>query len=114
MLTGFPDALPNGEWCGNPVRPAIAALAAPEQRYSGRSGRLHLLVVGGSLGAQILNETVPPALALMPSEERPEVVHQSGEKHLRALKSYYERAGIQANTVAFIDDMAGAYERELC
>lgn len=110
VLTGFPDALPNGEWCGNPVRPAIAALAAPEQRYSGRSGRLHLLVVGGSLGAQILNETVPPALALMPSEERPEVVHQSGEKHLRALKSYYERAGIQANAVAFIDDMAGAYD----
>lgn len=110
VLTGFPDVLPNGEWCGNPVRPEIAALPEPASRFAERSGRLHLLVVGGSLGAQILNETLPQAMALVPSDERPEVVHQSGEKHLDALKSCYESAGVRANAVAFIDDMAGAYE----
>ena len=110
VLTGFPGVFDKGEWCGNPVRPAIAALPSPEQRFAGRSGRLHLLVVGGSLGAQALNEAVPQALALIPAEERPDVVHQSGEKHLKALEENYQRAGVEAHAVAFIDDMAGAYE----
>ncbi len=110
VLTGFPGALKNGEWCGNPVRPEIAALPAPAQRFAHRSGRLRLLVVGGSLGAQVLNEVIPQALALIPVDERPEVVHQSGEKHVDVLKANYEVAGVEANAVPFIEDMAGAYE----
>lgn len=110
VLTGFPEVFQNGEWCGNPVRPTIAAVPPPEQRFAGRSGRLRLLVVGGSLGAQALNEAVPQALALLPEEERPEVVHQSGEKHLDALQENYKRAGVAVHAVAFIEDMAGAYE----
>ena len=110
VLTGFPGVFRNGEWCGNPVRPEIAAIASPERRYSGRDGRLRLLVVGGSLGAQVLNETIPQALAMIPLEERPEVVHQSGEKHLEALRSNYQAAGVEAHAVPFIEDMAGAYE----
>ena len=109
VLTGFPGVFDKGEWCGSPVRPAIAALPPPEQRMAGRSGRLHLLVIGGSLGAQALNEAVPQALALIPAEERPDVVHQSGEKHLEALKENYRHAGVEAYAVAFIEDMAGAY-----
>jgi hypothetical protein len=50
---------------GNPVRAEIEALPAPGQRFAGRSGPLRVLVVGGSLGAQVLNETVPAALALI-------------------------------------------------
>ena len=109
VLTGFPDALKKGEWIGNPVRPEIARLPAPDERYRERSGRLHILVVGGSLGAAVLNETVPKALALLAEDERPEIVHQSGEKHLAALQQAYDQAGIHAHLVAFIEDMAGAY-----
>jgi UDP-N-acetylglucosamine--N-acetylmuramyl-(pentapeptide) pyrophosphoryl-undecaprenol N-acetylglucosamine transferase len=67
------------------------------------------MVVGGSLGAQILNETVPQALALLPQGERPEVTHQAGEKNIEALRAGYAGAGVQAELVAFIDDMAARY-----
>ncbi|MEW5781155.1 MAG: undecaprenyldiphospho-muramoylpentapeptide beta-N-acetylglucosaminyltransferase [Pseudomonadota bacterium] len=110
VLTGFPDTFRKGRWVGNPVRPEIAALPPPAERYGARSGRLQVLVLGGSLGAAALNETVPKALALLPEDERPEVVHQSGEKHLDALRAAYAAAGVHAHTVAFIADMAGAYE----
>ncbi|HEY6898139.1 MAG TPA: undecaprenyldiphospho-muramoylpentapeptide beta-N-acetylglucosaminyltransferase [Rhodocyclaceae bacterium] len=109
ILSGFPEVLPKGEWCGNPVRPEIAALPAPAERMDGRQGPLRLLVVGGSLGAQALNEHIPKALALIPEALRPEVMHQSGEKHLEALKAAYAAAGVRGNAVPFIQDMARAY-----
>jgi UDP-N-acetylglucosamine--N-acetylmuramyl-(pentapeptide) pyrophosphoryl-undecaprenol N-acetylglucosamine transferase len=94
---------------GNPVRTAIAALPAPEVRYAGRQGVLRLLVVGGSLGAQVLNETLPQALALLPAGLRPVVFHQSGAQHIDALRKAYTAAGVEAKVKAFIDDMASAY-----
>jgi UDP-N-acetylglucosamine--N-acetylmuramyl-(pentapeptide) pyrophosphoryl-undecaprenol N-acetylglucosamine transferase len=109
ILTGFPEVLKKGQWIGNPVRPEIAALPPPAERYGERQGRLQVLVVGGSLGAAVLNETVPRALALIPEDERPQVVHQSGEKHIQELGQAYAQAGVKASLVAFIDDMAGAY-----
>jgi UDP-N-acetylglucosamine--N-acetylmuramyl-(pentapeptide) pyrophosphoryl-undecaprenol N-acetylglucosamine transferase len=109
VLEGFPGSLPGAQFSGNPVRQDIAALGAPGARYAVRSGRLRLLVVGGSLGAQILNETVPQALALLPQGERPEVTHQAGEKNIEALRAGYAGAGVQAELVAFIDDMAARY-----
>ena len=107
VMSGFPQALKNAEWTGNPVRAEIAAIPAPEARFAGRTGPLRLLIVGGSLGAQALNESVPKAIALM--RERPVVVHQAGEKHLDALKKHYADAGVQGELVAFIDDMARRY-----
>jgi UDP-N-acetylglucosamine--N-acetylmuramyl-(pentapeptide) pyrophosphoryl-undecaprenol N-acetylglucosamine transferase len=109
VLTAFPEALGGAEWTGNPVRAEIAALAEPEARYAGRRGPLRLLVVGGSLGAQALNEAVPRALAQIPGAERPRVVHQSGDKHLESLRANYAAAGVEAEPVAFIDDMAARY-----
>jgi len=109
IFTGFPGVLKKGDWCGNPVRREIAALPPPAERYGLRSGPLRLLVVGGSLGAAALNASVPQALGMLPEGQRPEVVHQSGEKHIDALRRIYERAGVTANLVPFIDDMAGAY-----
>jgi UDP-N-acetylglucosamine--N-acetylmuramyl-(pentapeptide) pyrophosphoryl-undecaprenol N-acetylglucosamine transferase len=112
VLSGFPGVLRNGAWVGNPVRPEIAALPPPPVRYAERAQAgepLHLLVVGGSLGAAALNECVPQALARMPEGDRPQVVHQAGEKHIDALTAIYERAGVHASLVPFIDDMAGAY-----
>jgi len=105
----FPGALKNAEWTGNPIRAEIAQLAAPAARYAGREGPLKLLVIGGSLGAQALNDVVPQALALLHFAERPLVVHQSGEKHLDALKKNYAKESIQGELLAFIEDMAGRY-----
>jgi len=109
VLSGFPGVLKNCQWLGNPVRAEIAELAPPAQRFAGRSGPLRLLVIGGSLGAQALNETVPAALALIPGEQRPVVVHQAGAKHLDQLGRYYEAAGVRGELLGFIDDMAARY-----
>jgi UDP-N-acetylglucosamine--N-acetylmuramyl-(pentapeptide) pyrophosphoryl-undecaprenol N-acetylglucosamine transferase len=94
---------------GNPVRAEIAALPPPAERFAGRAGRLQLLVMGGSLGAQVLNETVPRALALIPEPARPQVAHQSGAAHIAILTETYARAGVVAELLPFIDDMAGRY-----
>lgn len=94
---------------GNPVRSDIAELPAPEQRLPGRSGNLRLLVVGGSLGAQALNATVPAALRLIPFSQRPAVVHQSGAKQFDQLRAAYAEAEVSGELNAFIDDMAQAY-----
>jgi UDP-N-acetylglucosamine--N-acetylmuramyl-(pentapeptide) pyrophosphoryl-undecaprenol N-acetylglucosamine transferase len=109
VLAGFPKVMEKAAWVGNPVRDAIAQLPPPAVRYGERQGVLRILVVGGSLGAQALNDALPKALALIPEALRPEVVHQSGEKHLSRLQSGYAAAGVEATAVAFIEDMAGAY-----
>src|SRR5690349_15750613 len=108
-LEAFPGALKGAEWTGNPVRADIAAVAEPAGRFAGRTGPLRLLVVGGSLGAQALNDCLPRALALIEEAARPVVTHQSGEKHLEALKKNYRDEGVKAEAVAFIDDMARRY-----
>ncbi|MBM3391697.1 MAG: undecaprenyldiphospho-muramoylpentapeptide beta-N-acetylglucosaminyltransferase [Betaproteobacteria bacterium] len=109
ILTGFPGVVRKGEWTGNPVRAEIAGLPAPAQRYAARSGRLDVLVVGGSLGAQALNDAVPRALTLIPEAERPRVTHQSGAKQIDALRAAYAVAGVEAELLPFIDDMAARY-----
>jgi len=109
VMVAFPAALKNAEWTGNPVRAEIAAVAEPAARYAGRSGPLRLLVVGGSLGAQALNDAVPKALALLTEDVRPSVLHQAGEKNLEALKNNYQDSGIHGELVAFIEDMARCY-----
>ncbi|MDC8771937.1 undecaprenyldiphospho-muramoylpentapeptide beta-N-acetylglucosaminyltransferase [Roseateles albus] len=91
---------------GNPVRAEIEALAPPAERYAGRSGPLRLLVVGGSLGARAINEMLPKMLALWPQEQRPHVVHQTGQANFAAVQAAYREAGVQAEILPFIDDMA--------
>jgi len=110
VLAAFPAAFGDKALLvGNPVRADIANVTAPEQRFAGREGALRLLIVGGSLGAQALNDVIPQALALLPAERRPQVVHQAGVKHIDELKSNYEKAGVTADARAFIDDMADMY-----
>ena len=102
---------------GNPVRPEIEALPMPQQRYTGRSGALRLLVVGGSLGARTLNECVPQALALLDAARRPQVTHQTGTAHLASVQSAYASAQVGAQVLPFIDDMAaqlGACDVIIC
>lgn len=109
VLSGFPDVLKGTQWCGNPVRADIAAVAEPQARFANRSGKLNVLVVGGSLGAQALNEALPKALALMSEAERPNVLHQTGKKHLETVQKLYEQSGTSADIRAFLDDMANQY-----
>lgn len=94
---------------GNPVRADIAAIAPPAERLAGRSGPLRLLVLGGSQGARALNEVVPAALARLPADRRPEVLHQAGESTLAVAEAAYRDAGVGARVQAFINDMAEAY-----
>ena len=110
IVTGFPEVFKKGIWAGNPVRTDIAKIAPPAERFAERTGALRLLVIGGSLGAQALNEMVPQGMALLGENEQPQIVHQAGEKHIEALKASYAAVGVQAHCVPFIEDMAGAYE----
>ena len=91
---------------GNPVRAEIEALPAPAQRFAGRSGPLRVLVVGGSLGARVLNETVPQALALLDAAQRPAVTHQTGAANEEAVRAAYAQQQVQAELLPFVDDMA--------
>lgn len=112
VLAGFADAFAPGrgaEWVGNPVRAAIAALPDPAQRFTGRSGPLHLLVLGGSLGARALNIGVPAALARRGAQDRPEVWHQCGRRGEDEARKAYAGAGVEARIDPFIADMAAAY-----
>lgn len=109
VLAGFPDTFPQAEVVGNPVRPAIAGLADPAERFAGRNRVGRLLVLGGSQGARALNETLPTALALMPAEQRPQVWHQSGAEGEAMTREGYSTVGLKARVEPFIEDMALAY-----
>jgi UDP-N-acetylglucosamine--N-acetylmuramyl-(pentapeptide) pyrophosphoryl-undecaprenol N-acetylglucosamine transferase len=91
---------------GNPVRAEIEALPMPSERFADRQGALRVLVVGGSLGAKVLNECVPQALALMSEAQRPQVTHQTGSANHATVQADYERARVRADVLPFIDDMA--------
>jgi UDP-N-acetylglucosamine--N-acetylmuramyl-(pentapeptide) pyrophosphoryl-undecaprenol N-acetylglucosamine transferase len=112
VLQAFPGTWPPSsrvETCGNPVRRDVVNLAPPEQRMSGRAGRPRLLVTGGSQGANALNCSLPPALALLEPDQRPLVRHQTGTRDVESTANAYRGLGIDAEVSAFIDDMADAY-----
>lgn len=109
VFTAFPQVFAKGRWVGNPLRRAFTEQGAPAERFAGRSGPLRLLVVGGSLGARALNEIVPQALALIPADRRPQVMHQSGAAQIDALRANYAAAGVQAELTPFIEDTARAF-----
>jgi len=108
VCTGFPDVLSNARVTGNPVRDEIESLPEPAPRLAGRTGPLRLLVIGGSQGAQVFNQVVPEALARLPSEQRPVTRHQAG-RQLQSAENNYSSAGVDAEVVEFIDDMAAAW-----
>jgi UDP-N-acetylglucosamine--N-acetylmuramyl-(pentapeptide) pyrophosphoryl-undecaprenol N-acetylglucosamine transferase len=109
VYSAFPGVISKGEWIGNPLREPFLHQPEPQERFAGRTGPLKVLVVGGSLGARALNETVPKALALIPAAERPYVLHQSGAKQIDELRANYAAAGVQAELTPFIDDTASAF-----
>ena len=110
VMVAFPNSLAQQYrpvHTGNPMRGAITRLAAPAERFAGRSGPLRLLVVGGSLGASALNSAVPAAIAQL--AECPRLHHQTGSQDLDSVCAAYATAGIDARVEPFIEDMARAY-----
>lgn len=112
VMEAFPGSFPDRiatQWTGNPVREAIESLPEPQIRFQNRSGRLHLLVMGGSQGAWALNKTLPQALALLAPGIRPEVWHQCGARQWEETVAAYQAAGVMVRLAPFIDEMAEAY-----
>ncbi len=112
VMEAFPGSLParlRPLATGNPVRGAITRIAPPAARFAGRAGPMRLLVLGGSLGAQALNDLLPQALARSAAALRPQVRHQAGVRNLDSARAAYARAGVTAEVVPFIEDMAEAY-----
>lgn len=112
VLCGFPNVfknLPKAQHVGNPVRNEISKLPVPEERFSDRSGVLRLLIIGGSLGARALNNTLPEAIANIEKEKRPDIWHQTGKQGAAETGEQYIKLGVEAKVAAFIDDMGSAF-----
>jgi len=116
ILAAFAGAFANAQnevrVVGNPVRALIANLPIPTERYQIREEKkepLHVLVLGGSLGAKAINELLPQAISNLPITQRPLVHHQSGKNHLEATIANYMQHQVNAKVDAFVDDMAAAY-----
>jgi UDP-N-acetylglucosamine--N-acetylmuramyl-(pentapeptide) pyrophosphoryl-undecaprenol N-acetylglucosamine transferase len=116
VLQAFPNTFVNAAGnpskfllTGNPIRRSLMLLPPPESRFKLRQGPLHLLLIGGSRGAQALNELCPKAVALIPSDLRPEIKHQVGAGHVEKTQLAYQSEGLRAEVLPFIQDMAAAY-----
>ena len=112
VLQAFPGSFParvSAQTMGNPVRKSIAELPAPRERYRARQGPLRLLVLGGSQGALILNRTLAEAIARLPQDRRPLVMHQSGSATIDVARDLYDSQAVDVELTAYIDDMAAAY-----
>jgi UDP-N-acetylglucosamine--N-acetylmuramyl-(pentapeptide) pyrophosphoryl-undecaprenol N-acetylglucosamine transferase len=113
VMFGLPSSITGEEskflFTGNPIRKEISQLPVPQERYAAHTGPLKILVVGGSLGAKVLNEVVPDALALIPKEMRPVITQQSGKQHVENLRQRYQTNGVDAEVLDFIDDMPRRY-----
>lgn len=110
VLYAFPNALPYPDGLvGNPVRAEIAAMPPPTKRFAPRTGALKLLIVGGSLGAKIFNDTLPEIIAAMPADKRPQIRHQCGRGNSEAVAARYRALGLDVTCSDFIDDMVAAY-----
>lgn len=110
VLCGFPKArnIVNAEFIGNPVRAEIAAIESPASRLAERTDGLRVLVIGGSQGAQVFNDSLPSLLASAEIDGL-EIWHQSGRGRDSRLRVEYGNCGCNARVTEFIDDMAAAY-----
>ncbi len=106
---GFPNSLKKAEWVGNPVRQEFYELKAVSDNKT-KSEKRNVLILGGSLGARKLNQLLPLALQIMDEAVRPNVWHQTGSQHIESTTESYQRTGLNAKVVSFIDDIAEAYD----
>lgn len=110
VLEAFPDTFTKTSsvlTVGNPVRKEIVDLPAPEQRFANREGKLKVLVIGGSLGAQAINFAMPLVLSALQSKIQ--LRHQTGKSNFEMTRVEYEKLNLNVDVSEFIDDMADAY-----
>jgi UDP-N-acetylglucosamine--N-acetylmuramyl-(pentapeptide) pyrophosphoryl-undecaprenol N-acetylglucosamine transferase len=108
-FTAFPRVIKNATVAGNPLRTEFTNISPPEVRFQNRVGPLRILIIGGSLGAKFLNETIPEAIKLIPVQDRPIVIHQSGANQFDELQSLYNKLKVEATVEPFIDNTANAF-----
>lgn len=114
-LEGFPNTFKKSKkviTIGNPVRPEIIQTGNDKQVSSNRASKpkLNLLVLGGSLGASALNQIIPQALSQLDKLVRPNVIHQSGDKHLPETIRFYADNHVDADIRPFIHEMDKVYD----
>lgn len=115
VLVAFPGAFPgNGvsrklHLVGNPIRSELSEVADPQQRAEGRNEARRILILGGSLGALALNETMPKVLKKVAKKVPLEIVHQAGKRTLNIAEKAYAGSDLNVEIKPFIDDMAEAY-----
>ncbi len=108
VFQAFPGAFPKAEVVGNPVREDVTQLAEPALRMQGRQGPIRILVMGGSQGARILNQTLPPVMAKLGEEYC--IRHQAGKGSAQEVQAAYQKHKVvNAEVTEFIDDVAEAY-----
>jgi UDP-N-acetylglucosamine--N-acetylmuramyl-(pentapeptide) pyrophosphoryl-undecaprenol N-acetylglucosamine transferase len=92
---------------GNPVRPAVIEAAAVPYAAPGRAGPLNLLVFGGSQGARIMADIVPPAVELLPVAVRANLVvaQQARAEDAERVRATYARLGVKAEIAPFFPDL---------
>ena len=115
VLLAFPNAIANADKVtGNPIRQEISALEEPETRFAKRQDeqQCRVLILGGSLGALALNETMPKVLQTVAEDLPLSIIHQCGKKHAGTTEAVYTSAtkdNLDIEVKPFIDDMAAAY-----
>ncbi|ANQ20579.1 undecaprenyldiphospho-muramoylpentapeptide beta-N-acetylglucosaminyltransferase [Vibrio natriegens] len=108
VFQAFPGAFPKAEVVGNPVREDVTQLAEPALRMQGRQGPIRILVMGGSQGARILNQTLPEVMANL--GEHYCIRHQAGKGSAQEVQAAYQEHKVaNAEVTEFIDDVAEAY-----
>jgi UDP-N-acetylglucosamine--N-acetylmuramyl-(pentapeptide) pyrophosphoryl-undecaprenol N-acetylglucosamine transferase len=114
VVTSFSNtryAPPDSQCLGNPVREALVCDGPRDRTIAQREGPIRVLVLGGSLGAAALNQVCPEIFGYCRDQGvRFEVMHQTGPQGLGPTQQHYQDLGLEAEVVAFIDDMARAYD----
>jgi len=112
VMQAFPNSFSdqNTVTLGNPIRKEISDVLEPQIRMAERNDNIHILIIGGSLGAQALNENIPQALSEIAKDLQPDVWHQTGKNKLALTLEHYKNAKVEAKVTEYIEDMAEAYE----
>lgn len=106
VLQAFPTAFPDAEVVGNPVREDLSQLTDPAVRFAERGYPINILVMGGSQGARVINQTVPEVAKQLGNQVF--ISHQVGKGNLSGVEEIYKETG-NGFAAEFIDDMAQAY-----
>ena len=107
LVRFVPKDLSKIVYTGNPLRPEVIALAGAPYDTPKPGGLLRLLIFGGSQGARVFRERVPPAIELLPAEirSRLDIVQQCRPEDVDAVRAVYAAMGVKAVLAPFFRDL---------